>query len=136
MRHVYRELNTRADELASAAWDRVEIYLAAAHVWPPFIRVYSDGSGKTGEAGIGWHVDGAFCASGRTWIPLAAASFRMPLKTTSVEAELAASVSPLKFLITAARMGVRTGGPRTDWSVPLLTAAARPQVWRIRSHGS
>jgi len=112
-RHVYRELNTAADELSKAAIDKIHISLATLwHIWrhattaTAAFKCFFDGSEKDGTAGAGWCIlftlQTDFEDEPQIWMPLAECSLILE-PCTAAEAEAQACLSlvmTLNFIIT------------------------------------
>jgi len=99
-RHVFRELNTKADELANRhcnTWS-IEPYSAPAAC----VRAFFDGSVKGDKAAFGWIVLECQTGDGNMglWRAIASKSSCLPDGATITAAELEGSLSLVSFLLS------------------------------------
>eukprot|EP00973_Karenia_brevis_P089132 12360738-Karenia_brevis.AAC.1 len=115
-RHVYRELNTVADELANRAMDD-----NSSHTWccepleckPKYLRAWFDGGKRpdTHLRACGWHVEGAWLLDGigqPVWRQLAYGSILLQPEASTVDAELRGLEQATAALLAVAHKGYIT----------------------------
>eukprot|EP00973_Karenia_brevis_P073289 10182356-Karenia_brevis.AAC.1 len=104
LRHVYRELNTVADNLATQALRTrtSKIWTAPSRSHPRRLRAWFDGGSRDNETAAGWVVQGSWtesCIDRTAWQMLATGSIYLG-PGTSTKAELTAGSQAIKAAIS------------------------------------
>ena len=135
-RHVYRELNAEADELANRHYFKYQQYCSVDGF--RYFRIYFDGSVSDGGAGGGWVLYGSrhlTTDAPEDWSKIADLSFGLRVGATVTAAELEACVWAIAYLgdalqdPAAANFNPELWQPMDTSRLPILSLAGMLDVW-------